>query len=155
MQRLFLHLTNRFIYSLSLTLLLYLSGSVQSPPAANAQAAAFLVIPYYGEKVISQGYSSSHQAYDYTLSYEKVLATADGTVTKVAWFSNDCHQSNTNSSCGFGLYARINHANNYQTYYAHLSSVVFPFIDQLNGFPVKKLALLKKSSLTREVKDDP
>jgi len=101
-----------------------------------AQTAPFLVSPYYEQEIVTQGYNSSHNAYDYGLNYEVILAGAGGTVDRVTWWNNNCHHSHTSPqdtyNCGFGLYVRIDHNNNYRSYYAHLSSAAFR-ISTTNG----------------------
>jgi hypothetical protein len=107
-----------------------MTATLSPPRQALAQPAPFLISPYFGEETITQGYSAGHQALDFgTLDYERVLAGADGTVGTVDWFNDNCHQSDNDQNCGFGLYIRIDHANGYQTYYAHLSATAFGFSD--------------------------
>lgn len=60
---------------------------------------------------------SGHSGIDYGLTYQPVLAAADGTVVRSQWFSQ-------NHQVGYGLYVRINHgASGYSTIYGHLSAV--------------------------------
>lgn len=102
---------------------------VAAPQEAWAQTPTpFLISPYFGEETISQNYSAGHPAIDFgSLDYERVLAGAGGTVDRVQWWNNSCHQESTDShNCGFGLYVRINHDNGYRTWYAHLSATAFP-----------------------------
>lgn len=111
------------VFTLLLALVLLLSFKGES----KAQAAAFLISPYYGNESINQGYHGGHPAYDYSLTYQPVLAAASGTVTRVQWYNNtpECHQSPSNTACGYGLHIYIRHNNNYVSRYAHLSSTAF------------------------------
>lgn len=148
MKRRLLSLTKKFIYSLILAFILHVNGSTQAPSPAEAQTPTpFLVTPYYGTETVSQDYHSGHKAHDYAMGYEKVLAAADGTVSKVDWFNDQCHRSSTDQSCGYGLYVRIDHANGYQTWYAHLSAATFPFIDS-NGPQVTRGQIIGTSGNT-------
>ncbi|MBK8799242.1 MAG: peptidoglycan DD-metalloendopeptidase family protein [Anaerolineales bacterium] len=54
-----------------------------------------------------------------------MLASANGTVDQVQWYNDNCHQHNTNSSCGYGLHTIVRHDNGYRTIYAHLSTAAF------------------------------
>ncbi len=94
---------------------------------AAAQAPTpFLVSPYFGQKTITQPYQVGHPAYDFSMNYERVLVAADGTVDQSQWYNNNCHNSatwpNDDNNCGYGLYVRVNHGNNYRTIYGHLSA---------------------------------
>lgn len=92
----------------------------------------FLISPYFGTEAISQDYHTNHHAIDFGLSYERVLAAESGTVYHVEWYNDNCHHFWNHPdnggdilNCGYGLHARIDHGNNYRTYYAHLSTVAF------------------------------
>ena len=107
--------------------LVILLGSLSaglSPKAAVAQTAPFLISPYYREKGIN-AYFANHGGIDFAIYYEQVLAGANGTVHQVQWYNNNCHQHDTNSSCGYGLHTIVSHDNNYRTIYAHLSATAF------------------------------
>lgn len=99
--------------------------SVFQTEATFAQIDPFLISPYFGQEWISQNYSNAHKAIDLGMGYENVLAASDGTLGTVDWFNDNCHQSDNNDACGFGLYVRIDHSNGYRTCYAHLSSTSF------------------------------
>lgn len=97
----------------------------------EAQTTPFLISPYYGTTTISQGYTTTHRAYDFLLRYVPVIAADSGTIKKVDWFSDDplCHQHSTNAACGFGLHVRMQHPNGYWTIYGHLSTTGFDLTD--------------------------
>ncbi|MBI4769805.1 MAG: M23 family metallopeptidase [Chloroflexi bacterium] len=89
-------------------------------------ASPFLISPYFGRETVSQWYSTDHPAIDFgSMDFDRVLAGEDGNIGQVRWYNNSCHQSDSNPACGYGLYIRIDHSNNYQTYYAHLSATAF------------------------------
>lgn len=96
---------------------------------SKAQTFPFMISPYFGEEIKTQDYSGGHPALDLGMNYERVIASADGTVDYVAWWNNNCHSSSTSpnddNNCGFGLHARINYGNNYRSWYAHLSTVAY------------------------------
>jgi hypothetical protein len=116
--------------SFVIVLVILCEFSVSSPRPATAQAITpFLTTPYYGNTTtISQWFSSgSHEAIDFTLNYERVLAAASGTISELKWYNTTCHNDPDNAACGYGLYMRIDHAyphHTYQTLYAHLSAAV-------------------------------
>ena len=85
---------------------------------------AFLGSPYYGSSSIFTNYcfQPPHNGYDYGLYYAPVLAAADGTVMKVQWAYDGCHEG---ASCDYGLHIYIRHDNGYETRYAHLSATAF------------------------------
>ena len=100
------------------------------PNPLQGQTTPFLISPYFGEESISQGYSAGHPAIDFgSLNYERVLAATGGTIAKVNWYNNNCHNSSTDQSCGYGLYIYVNHEAGYQTRYAHLSATAFNLTD--------------------------
>ena len=89
-----------------------------------ATISPFLAIPYYGKETISQYFGGGHNGIDFgTVDYEPVLASADGDISQVKWYNNNCHQGGV--ACGYGLHIFIDHANNYQTIYGHLSTTSF------------------------------
>lgn len=96
---------------------------------ALAQTTPFLITPYYGTENISGPWSVAHGGIDFGMGYEQVLASDSGSVTRVSWYNNNntCHQSPTDSLCGYGLHIYIDHGNGYQTRYAHLSASAFGF----------------------------
>ncbi len=59
---------------------------------------------------------SGHPGIDYDLGYERVLASANGTVARARWYDPRNHGS------AFGLWVRIDHQG-YQTIYGHLSVI--------------------------------
>ena len=76
-----------------------------------------------GENMWSAGcyYYQGHDGIDFAMSYEPVLAAADGTVISDRyWYREDCHSG---TSCGFGMFVDIDHGNGYVTRYGHLSAV--------------------------------
>jgi len=112
---------------------------------AEAQTSApFLISPYYGTTTISQVYSINHRAYDLLLRYAPVLAAESGTLKRVEWFSNDplCHQSSTNTACGFGLHIRMQHPNGYWSIYGHLSTTGFDLTTNGNAV-VSEIAVIQ------------
>jgi hypothetical protein len=100
----------------------------------QAQASAFLATPYYGnDTTISQWFNSPrHFGIDFLLRYERVLASADGTITTLGWFNEDPQCLNDPDpagtlGCGYGLHIRIQHAgdyDDYETIYGHLSTAI-------------------------------
>jgi hypothetical protein len=56
-----------------------------------------------------------HDGIDYGLRYEIVLAAAGGTIAEAEWADPTNHRE------GLGLYAKIQHSNDYETEYGHLS----------------------------------
>lgn len=58
-----------------------------------------------------------HDGIDFALSYEPVIASASGYVTRANWSNPN------NRNDGWGLVVEIRHSNNYTTRYAHLSAV--------------------------------
>lgn len=75
-------------------------------------------VTLYNGSVFTTGWSyDGHPGYDYVLRYEPVLAAADGTVSRAQWNRPSDHRF------GLGLYARLEHDNNYATLYGHLSAV--------------------------------
>jgi hypothetical protein len=96
------------------------------PSRTNAQT-PFLSSPHYVTTTVTQIYnpSAGHVGVELGLSYQQVIAANDAAVGQVAWYSNNCHQSGINSSCGYGLFIRLDHSNGYKTYYAHLSAAGF------------------------------
>lgn len=114
------------------TISVFLGGSVllmlQGSGRLEAQSTPpFLISPYYGTVVITNGYSGSHPAYDYGLNYVHMLAVASGVIERVRWYSNapECHGPTNDPTCGYGLHIYIQHDNGYVTRYAHLSSSVY------------------------------
>jgi hypothetical protein len=95
------------------------------PKTVVAQTTPFLISPYFREKTVNQYFHSNHWGIDFQMYYEQVLAGANGIVEQVQWYNNNCHQSNDNPSCGYGLHMIVRHGNNYRTIYAHLSAVAF------------------------------
>ena len=123
--------------------------------AVQATPISFLSHPFYDSETITQPYRAAatlassgtpgspvHRGIDYGMSYEPVLAAADGTISEAAWYTDrfhpfdpnkpispensvPCHNHKTNPKCGYGLYIYINHDNGYQTRYAHLSASKF------------------------------
>lgn len=116
-------------------------GLVNFQPTTQTNAQSpnpFLVTPYYSTEVKTQGYSSSHPAIDYGMTYERVLASEGGTISGPFRFNDTCYRWTDYSSdpynCGFGLYMRVNHSvggTTYRTTYAHLSSAVGISNDQV------------------------
>jgi murein DD-endopeptidase MepM/ murein hydrolase activator NlpD len=88
------------------------------------------LVTYYGKerynpdpRYCTSGWNGNcydtHFGIDFGLSYQQVLAAADGTVKYVGWYSSIHNE-------GLGLYVEIEHAMNgitYRTRYAHLSTV--------------------------------
>ncbi len=84
-----------------------------NPRLSKAQAVTpFLTTPYYGNATtISQWFSfGGHEAIDFILSYERVLAAASGTISELKWYNTACHNDPNNAACGYGLYMRVDHA---------------------------------------------
>lgn len=110
----------------ALVVLLGLPGVAHALPPSQA----FLSAPYYGAKGVGQCFHSSHTGYDYGLVYEPVLAAADGTVIRVQWANNACHNYYNEidgdiRNCDYGLHIYIQHDNGYVSRYAHLSATAF------------------------------
>jgi hypothetical protein len=106
----------------------FLVSAFLGAQTAEAQTSPFLISPYYGTTTVSQGYTTTHRAYDYLLRYVPVLAAESGTIKEARWYSNNlwCHQTITDSNtCGFGLHIRMQHPNGYWTIYGHLSTTGF------------------------------
>jgi hypothetical protein len=122
-----------FIILLRTVLLFGLIIALQSPDNVLAQTPTpFLITPYFGQAALTQGYHGGHQALDFGLSYQRVLAASSGIVDRVQWWNNNCHQfwnppeqGGDTANCAFGLHLRIDHGNGYRTWYAHHSSVAF------------------------------
>jgi hypothetical protein len=119
-----------FIILLRTFLLFGVIVALQSPDNVLAQTPTpFLITPYFGQAALTQGYHAGHQALDFGLSYQRVLAASSGIVDRVQWWNNNCHQfwnpGGDNLNCAFGLHLRIDHGNGYRTWYAHHSSVAF------------------------------
>lgn len=58
-----------------------------------------------------------HSGNDFSLDYEPVLASADGTVFRAGW------QDWGNRGAGYGLHLRLSHDSGYETIYGHLSAL--------------------------------
>lgn len=125
--------------SLSLSHKVYLPLVMEMDPPPSP----FLRAPYYGTKRMSAvfdhnlpgfhlgndvtlytgittttwGYDG-HFGYDYVLSYEPVLAAANGRVSEARWYNPANHRG------GYGLFVRMDHDNGYATLYGHLSAIV-------------------------------
>lgn len=69
------------LFLLSVTMIIVTTSVMQK--TATAQIAPFLISPYYGTEVVTQSYSTGHPAIDFGLSYERILASADGYVNTV------------------------------------------------------------------------
>jgi murein DD-endopeptidase MepM/ murein hydrolase activator NlpD len=72
---------------------------------------------------ISDNCYDGHNGYDFSLSYEPVLAAAGGAVSKARWDNNTCHNGDT---CDYGLVVEIQHSINgiiYRTRYGHLTTI--------------------------------
>lgn len=120
----------------------------QAARVLSSSTAPFLSSPFYGKEELNQGYARRHPAHDYDLAYVPVLAAADGSITRVRWNHQTCHDG---TACGFGLYIKITHANGYSTWYAHLAAAAFPIneIDYPIGrFPVKRGQIIGTSGNT-------
>jgi len=110
-----------------------IATSLPLPRQAVAQSPTpFLISPYFGQKSVTQWFDPPHNGIDFNLSYDRVLGGAYGTVYWVAWYNDNCyhywdpqHPDQDPYRCGYGLNARIDHGNGYQTIYAHLSAVAF------------------------------
>jgi hypothetical protein len=63
---------------------------------------------------------NGHDGIDFALTYEHVIAAADGVVTRARWDVQNCHNGN---NCNYGLVVEINHGNGYFTRYGHLSAI--------------------------------
>lgn len=75
------------------------------------------VFPSYWSSSLRQYVSyDGHNGYDYGISYQPVLAAADGTVMYAGW-------NGASESEGYGQMILINHHNGYVTLYGHLSSL--------------------------------
>jgi hypothetical protein len=71
------------------------------------------------KKLVGNCYDG-HDGLDISMSYEPVLAAADGIVIENDWDNNSNHDS------GLGLYIRIEHfedGNSYTTYYGHMTTI--------------------------------
>jgi hypothetical protein len=129
------HITDaRTIIGMVFALFFGLGMNIFLRDTAVAQTASFLISPYFGTAIITQGWkpssNPSHEGYDFLLVYEPLIAAGGGIVGFVGWQNNACHHyngldPNLGVQCGFGLYTRIDHSNNHSTYYAHMSSVAF------------------------------
>lgn len=103
-----------------------ISSPLPRPVSAQDLPTPFLITPYFGKENISQIYHAGHRAIDFgSMGWERVLVAADGTVGLVDWWNDNCHQDPELEAWGFGLYIRIDHADGYQTFYAHLSATAF------------------------------
>lgn len=81
--------------------------------SSNGQASDFF--PSYWSSALRQYISyDGHNGYDYGVSYQPILAAADGTVSFAGW-------NGASSSEGYGQMVLINHHNGYVTLYGHLS----------------------------------
>jgi len=141
---------SRKLAKLALALGLIVVWTLDLMPITPATAQTpFLASPYYGTTTISQGYSPSHQAYDFSFTIgNRVLAAAGGTVTVAGWYNNpqypnpwntqnppnSCHEYRLRpgdpgydparaQQCGCGLYVKIAHSSGYETTYCHLSAI--------------------------------
>lgn len=119
---------------------------------ANAQPAVFLGRPYYGGGTTGIGLNArfdhsqpngvangvftdyngqqvnnpvcppscydGHTGYDLPLSYLPVVAAADGTIVYAGW-----ENPNNHDGVNLGLMSKIQHNNNHQTIYGHLSEI--------------------------------
>ncbi|MCO6450486.1 MAG: M23 family metallopeptidase [Caldilineales bacterium] len=75
-------------------------------------------VAYYAQPN-SQGdciWYEGHPAIDFALSYEPVLAAADGVVVERRWWNF------ADRSDELGMFIKIEHSEGYETYYAHLSA---------------------------------
>lgn len=97
-------------------------------PVTADNYVAFLGQPYRGGSGYSQRWTADHDGIDFTLSWQGILAAADGNIDQAMWNYTTCHDD-SQPGCsypygGFGLYVRINHYVNGETnytYYGHLS----------------------------------
>lgn len=60
-----------------------------------------------------------HDAIDFSMSYEPIIAAASGIVTAAGWQTG----SRSGISSQLGLFVEIDHGNNYRTRYGHLSAI--------------------------------
>jgi hypothetical protein len=73
-----------------------------------------------------------HNGTDFSLTYARVLAAADGIVTNVGWDVPGCHgPPDARFGCGYGLYIDIAHDNGYVTRYGHLGSIAVESGDEV------------------------
>lgn len=137
----------RMIILLASAFCLFILNSASQP--AQAQASAFLVTPYFGQKVVTSECCVGHNGHDFVLTYEPVLAASDGNVTRARWLSDGCHRysllpgdpgfsQTTANSCGYGLHLYISHSDGYQTRYAHLSVARFALSSSDINVPVTR-----------------
>jgi murein DD-endopeptidase MepM/ murein hydrolase activator NlpD len=76
------------------------------------------VFPSYWSPQLRQWINyDGHNGYDYDISYQPVLAAANGTVTYANWESADPYY-------GYGQMILIRHASGYMTLYGHLSQIM-------------------------------
>lgn len=117
-----------FLFHIGIVVVSTFLSVLSAKPVISQTPVAFMVSPYYGTKAITQNFSANHQAIDFGMEYERILAAESGIITFAGWFNDNCHQFwNPNGDipqCGFGLYTRVQHSN-YRTIYAHLSAIAF------------------------------
>ncbi len=84
---------------------------------------------YYSCDTHSYLYYDNHSGIDYILRYAKVRAAASGEVIYAGW--NDA--ANHGVGGRLGLYVRMNHDNNYNTFYGHLSVLLVRSGDEITA----------------------
>ncbi len=80
------------------------------------------IMHFFGDMQSLGGETFPHNAVDFIIkSSDPILATADGTVTEVAY-----------SDKGYGNYIRIDHEQGYQSFYAHLTEILVKAGDKVS-----------------------